>query len=124
MPHSFVVRFRGLFAFLVACSLILTHLAMPASKSACVDCAWAVASAAADGGDESFRGTDSLDEHVAEEASGEAYSGDYPHEADKLLSLFALHWGSQGASWSDAYFVALHPDPVFSFERPPKSFAL
>ena len=66
---------------------------------------------------------DALSGSTAEygETFGENYPGDYPHEVDKILSLFTLHWDAAIVSWADVYFVVQQPDPVFSFERPPKS---
>ncbi len=59
-------------------------------------------------------------EALCGESFGDTYSGDYSHETDKLLMLFALHWGRVAVSWGSVYSAALSPDPVFSFERPPK----
>jgi hypothetical protein len=39
---------------------------------------------------------------------------------DKILSLFSPHWGAAAGPWDGIYFASLSPDPVFSFDRPPK----
>ena len=54
------------------------------------------------------------------ESSGDGYAGDYSYETDKLLLLFSMYWGRAVASWGSVYSVVQSPDPVFSFERPPK----
>ena len=74
---------------------------------------------------EQFPVNDSQPERVAEggETFGETFTGDYPHEADKMLSLFSLHWDAALVLWDDVYSVVQPPDPVFSFERPPKPLA-
>ncbi len=59
-----------------------------------------------------------------EESLGEGFAGDYSHETDKLLLLFFVRWGRILASWSSAYAVLESPEPVFPFERPPKSSAV
>ena len=63
-------------------------------------------------------------EHAADAAenSVETFFGDYPHETDKILLISALQWASTTAVRGSFYIGAQPPDPVFSFERPPKPF--
>lgn len=126
---AITVRFRWLLAILVAFSLVLPHLTPSRATVSAGEYAQVVADSSA-----SVNPTDLAAEAESlcapslasagepeGESFGDAYSGDYSHETDKLLMLFALHWGRAVASWSSIYSVALSPDPVFSFERPPKS---
>ena len=57
----------------------------------------------------------------ADSLSGDAFSNDLSHEADKLLSFFYMHWDAPVISWAGVAFVALVPAPVFPFERPPRA---
>ena len=121
---TIAVRFRWLLVLLVACSLVLPRAVQPNPQVVFGDgMPMAVLSPQA-GADLSAAGS-AFDQPAGlsepgEEIFGEGYSIDYPHEVDKLLSSFALHWGRIRASWFDVYFVVRVTDPVFPFERPPK----
>ncbi len=126
------IRLRWLFAILVAFSLILPHLTPPGAaslsgESAPVAAGHVVASGAAmahydDAGSVSavLPGAGGL---PAGELFGDGFAGDYSYETDKLLLLFFMRWANVMASWNSDYVVVESPDPVFSFERPPKSAA-
>ena len=122
MPTS-AVYLRWFLALLAVFSLILPHLPAPIPHAGSGE---APSVAALVAPDEGAQAGDAQLESTPEsgEAFGEGSPGDYPHETDKITSLFALHLGGFGSSWPDGYFVALLPDPIFSFERPPKSAAL
>ena len=57
----------------------------------------------------------------ADSLSADAFSSDFSHDADKLLSFFYMHWDAPVISWAGVEFVALVPGPVFPFERPPRA---
>lgn len=124
------VRFRWLVALLAAFALIMPHLVPPNSLFSPSE-GVRVVSLAGDAGiaAEQDSAADVLPENVAENVVefGDTYSADYSHdshEVDKIHQLFTFHWDVAAASWSAIYVVALATDPVFSFERPPKPFAI
>lgn len=121
------VRFRWLVALLAAFALIMPQLIPPNSLFSPSE-GVRVVSLAGDAGiaAEQNSAADVLPENVVDTIAefGDTYSADYPHEVDKIHSLFAFHWDVAAASWSAIYVVALATDPVFSFERPPKPFAI
>ena len=80
-----------------------------------------VLSVPAEAGDFSSDAESGTGAEVAENTV-ETFSGDYPHEADKILLMFALQWTPATAIWGGFYADAQSSDPVFSFERPPKPF--
>ncbi len=126
---AITVRFRWLLAILLALSLVLPHLTPSGARVSSGERAQIVAASSAfvnptdlTGGAGSLCVPSLAPGGESEgESFGDAYSGDYSHETDKLLMLFALHWGRAVVSWSSVYSAVLTPDPVFSFERPPKS---
>lgn len=113
----------------MAFSLILPHLTPPGAMSRSGESVRVVTDSfafvnvtdlAADA-DRLFVQPSESAEALGGESFGDTYSGDYSHETDKLLMLFSLHWGRVAVSWGSIYSAVLSPDPVFSFERPPKS---
>lgn len=123
---AFIVRFRWLATLLVSLSLIMPHLAGGASlptllspQSAPVEQAVRLAADAESGlaGEAHGSGAERSAESGTE---SDPYSADYPYEMDKILALFSLHWGTVAVPWGGGYLAGQAPDPVFSFERPPK----
>ena len=47
-------------------------------------------------------------------------SGDQSFEMDKIFAPPVAQWRMMGVLWDGDYRVAPSPDPIFSFERPPK----
>jgi hypothetical protein len=124
-PSISSVRFRWLFAVLVALSLIMprpVRLELP-SVSASQEAAWMLASVA-DAGSHAEDGAFGafLAGDVAADSSecGDTHAGDHPYEMDQILSLFSPHWGTDAVQWGGVYCARLSSDPVFSIDRPPK----
>lgn len=111
-----ILRFRWLAALLVALSLIMPHLSggasLPSLPVAGVEVGLADDARAIPDGDV---------ENDAENGSeSDPYARDYPYEIDKILALSSLPWGAVTVAWGGGYLAGPAPDPVFSFERPPK----
>ena len=127
------VRFRWLFAILVAFSLSLPHLTLPgaASLAGKATSSWSamdssvldVLQTAGDSGRASVSPSDAEGGPI-EESFGEGFAGDYSYETDKLLLLFFMRWGRVLAVWNSAYAMVDSSGPVFPFERPPKFSAV
>lgn len=128
---AITVRLRWLLAILLALSLLLPHLTHSGARVSSGERAQIVAASSTfafvnptdlNAEAESLLAPSLTSAGEPEvESFGDAYSGDYSHETDKLLMFFALHWGRAVASWSSVYSAVQSSDPVFSFERPPKS---
>lgn len=114
------VCFRWLVALLAVLSFAVPA-AMP-STAAAAESARSVMSVPTEEADSLAAGFDTEAAADDAEAPVETFSGDYPHEADKLLLMSALQWASTTAVWGGFYAGILPPHPVFSFERPPKLF--
>jgi len=114
------VSFRWFIVLLAVVSFVVP-VVMPSTAFAAGTAPSAMNSPAAGDGLERLSGqTDDCAENACE-----AFSGDYSHdtqEADKVLLSFALHWDASATGWDDFYTGAQPPDPVFSFERPPRPF--
>jgi hypothetical protein len=104
---------------LIALSLIAPYRGpadLPCPESA-QTLALAAGSGAEDGGFGELPAGD-----VPAEYGGDTRSGDgQQHEMDRILSLFFPHWTAATARWGGFYSASLSPDPVFSFDRPPKT---
>jgi hypothetical protein len=110
------VGFRWLLALLIAFSLIAPRHTPPGAPLP--ERAEAVALAADCGGVEEAA-AESGDSHGTAEY-GDTHSGDSPHELDKIPSPFSLFWSAAAPPWGGVYLAGTSPDPVFSFDRPPK----
>lgn len=112
------VSFRWLIVLLAVVSFVVP-VVMPSTAFAAETASSAMNSPATGDGGELLSGQSD----DSTESAGETFSGDYSHdthEADKILLSFALHWDATAAVWGGVYAVIQPPDPVFSFERPPK----
>jgi len=114
------VRFRWLVVLLAIVSFV-APVVLPTAAFAAETAPSAMNSPGTDDGLEQLSGL-TCD---CVESTSETFSGDYSHdtqEADKILFSFALHWDASAAVWGGVYAVLSPPDPVFSFERPPRPF--
>jgi hypothetical protein len=123
---STVALRRRLIALLVACALILPFLGgllqLDSAHSAPLSQASATHALAAHEDPaqvQHLAAGDALPEQCAE--NDDAYADNHAHEVDKLLSLFSLRWDQQATSATGIFLVASTIDPVFPFERPPKT---
>ncbi|MDR1936211.1 MAG: hypothetical protein LBS49_11650 [Candidatus Accumulibacter sp.] len=119
---DFPIRFRWLLALMVALSLIAPHRISPDSLLLSPQTAQTRVLAADSGAEDgAFGELESLELLELPADYGDAHSSDYPQEMDKILSLFFPHWGTVAVPWDGVYFASLSPDPVFPFDRPPKT---
>lgn len=109
--------FRWFIALLAALSFTVPA-AIPTAVAA--DSVWSAMSVPTDAADSLATGFDAEAAADGAETPVETFSGDYPHEADKILLMSALLWASTTAVWGGFYAGVQPPDPVFPFERPPK----
>lgn len=134
-------RYRSLLAVLLALSLLMPHFGVAGPLSAAVGGGSGNASAmstvderaplrqdlreqASDEGVGGWLGAHAGEGTTSDFADfGDLDPGDHPQEMDKILSLFSLSWGSSAPPWGSPYAGGAAPEPVFSFERPPKPFA-
>ncbi len=47
-------------------------------------------------------------------------SGDQPFEMDKISAPVIVQWRMTVVQWDDGYRARVAPEPIFSFERPPR----
>ena len=112
---------RWFVAFLAVMAFVVPAV-MP-SAAVAGESARSVLSVPAEAGEFSSDAESGTGAEVAENTV-ETFSGDYPHEADKILLMFALQWTPATAIWGGFYTDGQPPDPVFPFERPPKPFVV